>query len=354
MIELYRFKFDDGPDYRLTNADTDITHDSEVWASAPITRTRTQTGSTGEVERTPIDVSIDLDEDLAREWDGYGPTREVRLSVFVADRGDIAETVRQVFAGVVVAPSRSGHELTLEVVPRIIDFDAKGPRGSFTTRCRHALYGPGCRAHRVHVGGTFFPSVTVHDTDEGAGTVTIEVAPTPADDFKGGYIDLDGVERRIFDATQVNVDPWRYELTIAPWLDGLESASEVDVGLGVHVAHPTGVESVDEEGREVTVVLEDELDADHFVGGTLLFGVVGRPIRAQSGPVAEDGDWGYTLTLKYWIDDLDAEADVVLLAGCDRSPGTCQDRFGNFSNFGGYPKITQLTRSPFGFGWDWQ
>ena len=38
-------------------------------------------------------------------------------------------------------------------------------------------------------------------------------------------------------------------------------------------------------------------------------------------------------------------AAVELVAGCDRTAATCQGRFGNIANFGGFPALPK--RNPF-------
>lgn len=86
-------------------------------------------------------------------------------------------------------------------------------------------------------------------------------------------------------------------------------------------------------------------DADEFVGGVVetTDGSL-RYIVAQEGSVLT-----LIRPLQSLIDDVNdsvAGADVILYPGCDRTRGTCKDKFDNLLNYGGFPWIPG--KNPFG------
>lgn len=79
---------------------------------------------------------------------------------------------------------------------------------------------------------------------------------------------------------------------------------------------------------------------DYFTGGFLSW---------NSGNFVETSlitsHVGNTLTLRLAIPGLVAGADVIAVAGCDRTLETCRNRFNNVVNFGGFPWLPN--RNPF-------
>lgn len=82
--------------------------------------------------------------------------------------------------------------------------------------------------------------------------------------------------------------------------------------------------------------------ANYYSGGFLEFTVNGlierRPIESQVGS---------TITLLTSTDDMTIGTIVTLYPGCDRTTNTCNSKFNNLSNYGGFPQLP--TKSPFDF-----
>lgn len=89
-------------------------------------------------------------------------------------------------------------------------------------------------------------------------------------------------------------------------------------------------------GARVTVTPMSR-PAGYYTGGFLESGAQRRMIRAH----AADG----TLTLIAPIPGLAGNAAAYLYAGCDHQIATCQAKFANSANFGGFPWIP--TKNPF-------
>lgn len=348
-VELYLFVFDDGQRFRLTSAKPDISYDGHTWESTTITRGTIETMGVGQnIENGLSEIRISLDEDITREWDAAGPSREVRVTVWRADRGNIGGTIRQHFSGVVRTPRREGDEQVLEVMPRIVDLETKIPRGKFGTRCRWALYGRGCRAHRTpDLEGT--PEVVAFSEEEQTVDLDLSGPSIDPDDLLGIYIRIGQDDRFVYTAEDLGSGIFR--LGIAPWLPAIETAATVNMGLGFAIQQVGTIAVADEDDREVEIVLEDDLGANYFRGGTLNFGRISRLIVSQDGPVADGGNFRYTLRVKYWVDGLGVGAKVFLLPGCDHSTDHCKNRFDNLLNFGGFPALSTVNDTPFGDGW---
>lgn len=365
-VELFRFDFDDGPTYLYTSADDDIEYDGDTWEALPMARTSVSQDAVGEIDFSDTDVTIDVRAaDVVREYDGAGPTGEVRVDIFTADRGDIDATIQQVFPGVVESLTRRDKEATFGLQHRLVEAHKKGPRGRYTTTCRHRLYGQSCLAQ-------VDPEEWVEDelTQADEATLTVEIILTEdlgSDFFVGGYILIDDdtsvpggdsdFEYRVLrnvvsqQSGAIGGGEYRYVLEIDRWHSSLSVGSTVRAGENPFVHHVTP-DAVEPIHRELTVTLDDEVDEAHFVGGFLQSGRQGRRIVAQDGPDdVGGGDYEYTLTLQYWLDGLTTSSTVTISAGCDHTFDECAGRFANSANFGAIPTLDQAKRSPYGTGY---
>lgn len=236
ICELYHFDFDDGPDYRYTSAEVDISYDGHTWDSVKIDRGRPPSRMVGESSRSTLDLEMDgITTDVVRQWDGAGPSSEVRVTIYVASRDDIAGTITQVFPGVVQTISGAGKRITISAALRSAGSEKKGPRGHFSTRCRHALYGPGCK---VNIDTTKISGEVV-SIDEATKTLTVAIGSEwggPGDLwFLGGALIFGSSGRRIVaqePPASVAGGLYEYEIGLSYWLDGLAEGSTVDMAWG--------------------------------------------------------------------------------------------------------------------------
>lgn len=94
-------------------------------------------------------------------------------------------------------------------------------------------------------------------------------------------------------------------------------------------------------GDTITVNGVSSKGADWAVGGTVEIGNERRMVTAQSGNVL-------TLQLPFPTSPLGETVDVY--AGCDHRIATCESKFTNSINFGGFPYVP--TKNPFSNGLD--
>ena len=230
-LDLYHFDFADGPDYYYTSAEHAVLYDGEEWLPAPITRNPHRVETDGRTEIDSAQITVDRDTSVTDEFLGPGPTREVRLDIYSADRHDIVGTVELDYPGVLVDITRDGKEVTWTASPRKVDTEKKVPRGRYSTRCRWSVYGPGC-------------DLDISDFQETTDLTSIDltqrevffVLPDELDDnfFVGGTLDYDGVGRRITsqEGPDEAGDDWLYTVRLQYWIAGLESGDTVDVAPG--------------------------------------------------------------------------------------------------------------------------
>jgi uncharacterized phage protein (TIGR02218 family) len=94
-------------------------------------------------------------------------------------------------------------------------------------------------------------------------------------------------------------------------------------------------------GNAITVAAAAGFPAGHFAGGYATWSASG--ITEKRMIVAHTGD---NVTLSAVPPGLVVGATVMLYPGCDRTLATCETKFGNSANFGGFPFIP--TKNPFG------
>lgn len=119
-----------------------------------------------------------------------------------------------------------------------------------------------------------------------------------------------------------------------------------------HVLYECGVSSVSFQtsgtvsaitGNVITATAWSALADNYFAGGYVEYesSITGLPERRAV--VANSGG---NLTLLGTPVGLSVGATVAAFAGCDKSTTTCQNKFGNIVNYGGFPHTP--TKNPFG------
>lgn len=228
---LYIFDFEDGGAYHYTSAEEPIDYDEDTYEAVPITRGRPSERAVGEIEKAELEVRLDGQIEVTDRFVGTGPTGEVRLTMYTAERDDIDDTLFQLFSGIVVSWSRDEKEMQLQVAPRRVDLEQDGPRGRYSTRCRHRLYSEGCG-----VSSDFFEQeydIVGADPDRRLVTV-IGTSLVDENFFLNGYLKYADHGRRIISQSEPEDfgDDLAYTLKLDYWIDGLESASSAILAPG--------------------------------------------------------------------------------------------------------------------------
>jgi len=132
--------------------------------------------------------------------------------------------------------------------------------------------------------------------------------------------------------TSHQVPRWRYTRTCNHQLYG--AACTV---VASSFEFSNSILSLDEDNRQVTVSGQRVSTlADHWRGGVL----VHNPSGVRLTIFAAELSGGNTiLSLHQWSPDMAATDSVTLNAGCDHTSNTCESKFSNLANFGGFPMV---------------
>lgn len=194
---------------------------------------------------------------------------------------------QRVFSGVVISDSQEGPWHVLDVVPAVADTSQILPRGTYSPLCRWAIYGPGCGVNRDN----FRRLGSRQDFDEDARELTLRVTIPGS----GSNINL--------------VQPER-------WLGG-----QLNGWVGT-------------------------LAEGSALGETRVIYDVGAPVFASLN------NWDIPFYVQYWFTRLTfLPSTFLLVEGCRKTATVCENQFNNLNNFGGFPTIGEVNRTPFGTGY---
>ena len=149
-IELYLFTFGPLPEdvYCYTNAEKDIDFGARLYRPAPIARG--QIVSSGTLDKTTLDVTIQVGADVTELFRQYPPSYTMGLIVYQGHVNDRSSDFRPVWSGRVLSNAWAGNECTFNCEPVATSMQRPGLRINYQRGCTHTLYEENtCRAPRV-------------------------------------------------------------------------------------------------------------------------------------------------------------------------------------------------------------
>jgi uncharacterized phage protein (TIGR02218 family) len=224
-IELYKFKRGSTV-WLLCTSRKPVVYNGETYQPEYIKRDNMR--STGALGRQALNVTISATNALAKSYLGGMPSQVTTLTIYRKHVGE-AE-VGQVWAGRVVSIEFSGDEASVRCEPISTALRRIGLRATYQVLCRHALYGPQCRAVKVPYTGAV-SSVSGQN-------VTVSIAgglPANAKYFTGGTM-------RFGDDAWLISDQNGIVMTLAQPPLGLKSGDSITLTAGCdHTAYgPNG------------------------------------------------------------------------------------------------------------------
>lgn len=126
--------------------------------------------------------------------------------------------------------------------------------------------------------------------------------------------------------------------------------SEVDV-VSIDASNPHILTVQDHTGTSFPTVSDRTTaagDLTYFDGGYVDFLFTGSGGGTHSRSIVSYVDSTNTLTLSHRISDLNVGGKLSLFAGCDHDVTTCQSKFNNVNNYGGFPFVPG--KNPFSTG----
>lgn len=242
--ELFKF-IEEGTTWTITPIAVPVEYDSEIYLPAVIKRNEIE--SKNELNKAALEVTLDMDNAMARRWLIDRVEAVVTVTVFEIDEED---EVSVAWKGRLCAVKPGDSDITLVFESIFTSLRRPGLRARYLRSCRYSLYGRGCGLNKE--------GFAIAGVASAASSLTITVtaaAGYPDGWFQTGIIKFDGIQRFITS----------------------------------HI------------GSSITVI---------------------RPIESLIQSVADDGPQA-----------------VVLYPGCDRSRATCNSKFSNLLNYGGFDWI---------------
>jgi len=214
--ELYLFKRGISERYTLTSSNAEITHLSEVYLPIQISRGAIEQNQ--EMERQPLNITIQRDAAVLDNFVGFPPTEIMTLTVFrFHDNDTPTPEVATIWQGRVLSVTWSGSQAKMNCEPVFTSLKRPGLRRKYSAQCPHILYGVECAISNfdfqvIATIGTITNGITIFSTD-------LIVA---VDHFFGGYIEFENRDFRT-----VVGDDGAGTITINSSLPGLEAGSVI-------------------------------------------------------------------------------------------------------------------------------
>ena len=232
LIQLFRFSYGIEQDQVLaytTALDAQIVdHGAPVGEVTyqPVPIERDKIISNGTLDRTAINIGMDIGTDLAEEFRIYPPSSVVNLVIYEGHIDDPDGEFVVVWAGRVIAAERSGSKLNLSGEPITTQLRRPGLRRHYQFGCPHALFSTPCGANKA--------AATVSSTVAAiSGTIITAAAAWEGafeqSDFIRGMVEWTPAGSTIQRRTILGVDGDQISLTGIPLL--LEVGDPIDIIL---------------------------------------------------------------------------------------------------------------------------
>ncbi|PQO23075.1 hypothetical protein C2I36_09860 [Rhodobacteraceae bacterium WD3A24] len=332
-LYLYQFN-EDAQVWRFTNRPETwvspagaVANSAEALTWEAIALAHSNVVQTGDVERGSLELTFPISNDFARRFLGPRGRSLTTLTIFRGHEQLPEETVAH-WKGRVLGASLEGQRIVLKCESQLTALKRAGVRAKYQKLCRHPLYGRGCD---LDIEDFYVSAPTT-----GASGATI-VAPKAAEEadgwYRGGVLRHAGALGFIIGHVSNAIVLARAIPEIAAVFSAsAELASDIAADAGVTtipITNASGIADVpagsfatiDSEVMRVTAATDTELTVERAVdGSTLAAHTAGAAIAFR--PVVE------------------------LARGCDLRRDTCEAKFNNLANFGGFPNIPGI--NPFG------
>lgn len=152
-VSLYLFRYGSQPleYYAYTDADLAagevLTISSIDYEPRPISRAAHS--QDGTLDKSALKITTDVSTEVAELFRVWPPSTVVTLVIAEGHIGDPDSEFLVVWAGRIVAATRSASELNLTGEPVSTSLRRPGLRRHYQIGCMHQLYGPQCRADKV-------------------------------------------------------------------------------------------------------------------------------------------------------------------------------------------------------------
>jgi hypothetical protein len=147
-VELFKFVYGTTPNafHAYTNAEKSITHAGVTYEPIPIVRNEIR--ASGTLDKAALTVRVPINAEIAELFRVYPPGQVVTLIVRQGHANDTAGEFLVAWSGRVLSGKREGSETVFTCEPISTSMRRTGLRQNYQYGCRHALYGPACKASK--------------------------------------------------------------------------------------------------------------------------------------------------------------------------------------------------------------
>jgi hypothetical protein len=145
-VELYKITLPPHGTYRFTSADEDLVYDGDTYKAIAISRG--ERSNSADIQRkTTIRISMPVEEEFARLYELYPPLQDAECIIYEAllpYDSAVVTSPDVLFQGVLLTYGSQARVASFELAPSIYSANRVGPRGVYSSLCRHTLYSRGC------------------------------------------------------------------------------------------------------------------------------------------------------------------------------------------------------------------
>lgn len=301
--ELYKVT-DSKSTYNLTNSNKFITYNNDVYEPAPIDRSGINLKS--EMEKMSVSITLDISHPLATRHLSTVIEDKVNISIFENFDGEYLS----LWKGRLVSVSANENDVELKFETSSTRQLKTGVSRKYQRSCPYALYGEGCK---VNISDYTFRSIITENNGVQINVVVDGVFNS--DYFVGGMISIDsGFLRYITNA--VVLSAVEIEKTVIETYENIDDVSMRRLYRS----------EISYNGISSYYTEEEVLDYDEGMIGT-----------SETTSVSSGTEIILTMFSQFNVNIVGVGSQIS--AGCDKSIKTCNVKFENSSNFGGFPYI---------------
>lgn len=145
-VELYKITLPPHGTYRFTSADEDLVYDGDTYKAIAISRG--ERSNSADIQRkTTIRISMPVEEEFARLYELYPPLQDAECTIYEAllsYNSAVVTSPDVLFQGVLLTYGSQARIASFELAPSMYSANRVGPRGVYSSLCRHTLYNRGC------------------------------------------------------------------------------------------------------------------------------------------------------------------------------------------------------------------
>lgn len=195
-IELYKFHNEDETQkWCFTSGVVDIEFEGDIYLSTTIGRS--EIDSKASIRRENLEVSMAVDNPMARKFLQYTPDGIIFLTLFI--QSDVGTFVGWMGRLQATKPEKSTIKMVCESV--FTSMQRVGLRQQYTRGCRHMLYNPiGCTVDK----SLYMETATVILCEGYRVVFSGTIPPGEVGYYTGGIIDLNGAMRGIINHDTLN------------------------------------------------------------------------------------------------------------------------------------------------------